>query len=334
MIEYVAKETSVDMKIYMAPMEGLTGYIFRREFEKHFGKGMVDKYFIPFISPNQSNGYTTREVNDIKPEHNIGMCAIPQIMANNADYFIKAAIMLGDLGYKEINLNLGCPSGTVVSKFRGAGFLAKPQELDVFLDKIFNDTRMSGLEISIKTRLGMKEPGEFKELLNIYNRYPLKELIIHPRVREDYYKNHPNMDLFKYALDVSKAPVGYNGDIVSIDDYNTLLKGGSQDIDSVMIGRGFVGNPPLIEQIRDYIQTDNRVVAKRIKGFVNDVFAGYLDSMPDAKNAMHKMKEMWVYIPASFDGGEKAVKEIRKAKSVSEYKAAVDMFFSVTKYRY
>lgn len=322
-------------KIYMAPMEGLTGHIFRQQYEKHFGRGNIDKYFIPFISPNQSDGYTTRELNDINPDNNRGMNAVPQIMANNAEYFIKAAVMLGALGYKEVNLNLGCPSGTVVAKYRGAGFLAKLDKLDMFLDRIFNEKSLSHMDVSIKTRLGMEDTKEFERLLDIYNKYPLKELIVHPRVREDYYKDILHMDSFKYALDNCASPIGYNGDIVTIEDYGRLLElCRDSSLDSVMMGRGFVRNPLLIEDITGTKSPNPGDNSKKIKAFVRDIFEGYLELMPEANNAMHKMKEIWVYIADSFSGGEKAVKEIKKSNSVSQYKAAVDNFFAVSRFRY
>ena len=185
------------MKIYMAPLEGVTGFVFRNAYEEFYGKGRVDKYFIPFISPNKSKGYTTREQNDIRPEHNVGINTIPQIMANDPGLFLEAAAMLKDMGYKEINLNLGCPSGTVVSKFRGAGFLAQPLELDSFLDKVLSSSEMKDMHMSVKTRIGLNSHEEFRLLLEIYNDYPLSEVIIHPRVRTDYYKNTPDMEVFK-----------------------------------------------------------------------------------------------------------------------------------------
>ena len=236
------------MKIYMAPLEGVTGFVFRNAYEEFYGKGRVDKYFIPFISPNKSKGYTTREQNDIRPEHNVGINTIPQIMANDPGLFLEAAAMLNDMGYREINLNLGCPSGTVVSKFRGAGFLAQPLELDSFLDKVLSSSEMKDMHMSVKTRTGLNSHEEFRLLLEIYNDYPLSEIIIHPRVRTDYYKNTPDMEVFKWAVEESSNPVCYNGDIFTAEDYIRFTET-CPEVDRIMLGRGFVGNPGIIEQI-------------------------------------------------------------------------------------
>jgi len=144
------------MKFYFAPMEGLTGYVYRNAHHDYFDK--VDKYFSPFIFANQSKGFTSRELNDILPVNNQGIVLIPQLLTNHAADFIHTAKKLKQLGYNEINLNLGCPSGTVVSKNRGSGFLYHKEDLDAFLDKIFTQ---SVTKISIKTRIGKNDPEEF-----------------------------------------------------------------------------------------------------------------------------------------------------------------------------
>ena len=180
------------MNYYFAPLEGITGYIYRNTYEKHFGG--ISKYFTPFITTNQHFKIQNREKKDILPENNRGIYLVPQILTNNAEQFIDMARKIQDLGYQEINLNLGCPSRTVVTKKKGSGFLAYPEELNQFLDEIF--WACQDMEISIKTRIGMENAEEFDRILQIYNKYPLKELIIHPRLQSDYYKNHPNMDVF------------------------------------------------------------------------------------------------------------------------------------------
>lgn len=360
--------------IYMAPMEGLTGYVFRRNYEKHFGRGRVDKYFIPFISPNKTDGYTAREREDILPENNKGVTAVPQIMANNSEYFVRAACMLAEMGYKEVNLNLGCPSGTVVSKFKGAGFLAKPDELDRFLYEVMSSPKMQEIDVSIKTRIGMGNPEEFHYLLTIYNQFKFKEIIVHPRVREDYYKNKPNLAAFEEALDYSENPVCYNGDIFTGADYRTLLERFPKEkyskMTGVMLGRGFVGNPLIIDKIAEFEQTkaseangmsggeathsntvnildgggsgnvsgsfsgsvcgsmDSSVNGKmHIRHFCDDLFEDYLNVLSGDINALHKIKEVWEYLAWSFTGGEKALKRIKKAQRVWDYRAAEDEFF-------
>lgn len=319
------------MKIYFAPMEGLTGYIYRNAYEKYFGKGQIDKYFIPFISPNKTNGYTSRERGDIEPAHNAGLYTVPQIMANNSAYFIGAAKMLRELGYQEINLNLGCPSGTVVSKFRGAGFLAKPEELDTFLEEIFSDAAVQEMDVSVKTRLGMEQPEEFEHLLEIYNRYPLKEVIIHPRVRSDYYRNRPDWDAFEKACGKSTAPVCYNGDLFTVQDYLAFTDRFPQ-VRAVMLGRGLVADPALVSVLKsEKIQggrRDFKTEQQTLRSFHDAVFEGYRQAMPGEQNAINKMKEMWIYMKTRFENGEREWKQIKKAQRLCDYQAAVAQFFA------
>ncbi len=316
------------MKIYMAPLEGVTGYVFRNAFEEYYGKGRIDKYFIPFISPNKSKGYTTREQADIAPEHNAGINAVPQIMANDVGLFLEAAAMLKELGYSEINLNLGCPSGTVVSKYRGAGFLAKPRELDIFLDKVLSSPQMKDMRMSVKTRTGMESHEEFKLLMAIYGDYPLSEIIIHPRVRTDYYKNSPDMDIFRWAVGESSVPISYNGDIFKIKEYVKLVEE-FPDIDSVMIGRGFVGNQRLINQIADLAHDDllGEHDMATLEKFTGRLLRDYISIMDSEVNAMHKMKEVWIYINQFNPGHEKAFKKIKKSRSLTDYQNGVREFF-------
>ena len=205
------------MKLYLAPLEGITSYIYRKALYQCFDG--FDKYFIPFIRAKQNLNFSGREKKDISPENNSGMYAVPQILTRNADDFLRTANQLKEYGYQEVNLNLGCPSKTVVTKGCGAGFLARPDELEQFLDRIYSKTDM---KISVKTRLGMENAEEFPRLMEIYNRFPMEELIIHPRVQKDFYKNTPNLEAFGEALAISKNPVCYNGDIFSADDFKRI----------------------------------------------------------------------------------------------------------------
>ena len=205
------------MRYTFAPLEGVTGYVYRNLHRRWFGG--VERYYMPFISVGQSRSFSPREWQDFCPEHNESGDLVPQLLGKDAEGFIWAARELRALGYREINFNLGCPSGTVTAKGKGAGFLTRPAELEAFLDRIF-----SALEgpISIKTRLGYAAPEEFSALLELYNRYPIAELIIHPRVRQDFYRCAVRMEAFEAALRHSRNPVGYNGDLMSLSDCAAL----------------------------------------------------------------------------------------------------------------
>ncbi len=305
------------MKYYMAPLEGITTFIYRKAYHKYFAP--MDKYFTPFLVPHSKKGFSKKELNEVIPEHNEGMYLVPQIMSNSAEGFLDTVEKLKRYGYKEVNLNLGCPSKTVVTKGRGSGFLAKPEELERFLDTIYNQADVT---ISIKTRIGKDSPEEFVRLLDIYNQYPVKELIIHPRIQQDFYKNIPNLEAFAYAYRESKNPVCYNGDIFSKHDYEKIVTR-FPGIEMIMLGRGLTGNPGLAEELRGM----DRVDGERLRSFHNQVLKDYMDLSFGDKNVLFKMKELWVYMGRLFPESEKLLKKIKKATDVKAYEQAVDEIF-------
>ncbi len=305
------------MKFYFAPLEGIAGYTYRRAHHEYFDH--VDKYFSPFVVPGQNAKLKNKELRDILPENNIGLNLIPQIMTNRAEDFIHTSKVLKELGYEEVNLNLGCPSGTVVSKYRGSGFLRKPFELNQFLEEIFE---ASVTKISVKTRIGFQDPEEFYDLIEIYNRYSMEELIIHPRTREDYYKNKPNLEVFRDAIKLSKNPLCYNGDIVSIEDYNRFTKEFPQ-IDKIMIGRGLLGNPALISEIKNHVKVD----LKLVKAFHDKLYQDYRAVLSGEHNVLFKMKELWIFMLPTVTNDEKFLKKIKKVDHLSEYDLIINQLF-------
>lgn len=311
-------------QFYFAPLEGITGYIYRNAFHDTFGA--ADKYFIPFISPGAKKKLTEKERNDILPEHNEGMYAVPQILSKNAGDVVAACEMLRSMGYKEVNLNIGCPSGTVVSKGRGAGLLEDLRILNQFLEEIFSNVV---LPISIKTRIGMDDESEWEDILKIYNQYPIKELIIHPRLRKDFYNGIPNYEAFSYAEIHSKNPICYNGDINTIQDYESLVARFPK-VDRWMIGRGFLRNPFLLkqlhefEQIRETSAENNLSNFTPLKQFHHSLLEGYKDYLSGDTPVLFKMKELWFYMRDMFPEDEKLYKKIKKAKNLLEYENIVD----------
>ena len=196
------------MQIYFAPLEGITDATFRSIHHKHFPG--VDRYYMPFISPTIHRCFTHREAREVPPADSVGFVAVPQLLGKSPEDMAWAVEQCRSLGYQEVNINLGCPSGTVVAKGKGSGMLGNPEALDRFLDELFS---LTDHRISVKTRIGLEQPEEFEKILQIYNRYPISELTVHPRVRKAFYKGRCNMDAFRYAVENSKAPVSYNGDL-------------------------------------------------------------------------------------------------------------------------
>ena len=305
------------MKFYFAPMEGVTGYIYRNIHHSYYPK--VDKYFTPFIVANQSVSLKTRELQDIKPEHNQGMNVVPQILTNNAHDFIQTSKKLKEFGYEEINLNLGCPSGTVVAKGKGSGFLARKDDLNRFLEEVF-EAKVT--KISIKTRIGRDNPEEFQDLISIYNQYPLEELIIHPRIQKDFYKNTPNLTVFSEGLNRSKHEVCYNGDIFTARDYEDFVASYPQ-VNAIMLGRGIITNPALIQEITTGVGLEKCI----LKEFHDRLVVEYRRVLSGDRDVLFKMKEVWHYWSYIFMDYEKYRKKIRKAERFSDYERAVENLF-------
>ena len=323
-------------RIYMAPMEGLTDYTFRRAYEATFGKGRVDKYFTPFISPNQSENFLAREIRDIDSEHNKGINVVVQVMTNEPRDFIWTAKMLYEkYGYSEINLNAGCPSGTVVSKDKGSGMLRDAEKLDRFLDAVFEDTFIqNNIKVSVKTRIGVENDESFPDILDVYNRYPLEELIVHPRVRTDYYRNDLHLDAFRYAVENSANPLVLNGDIFTRKNY-IQMRQKFPEVHTFMLGRGLIADPGLInvlvsEEPESFVR-DLDSDKKMMKELHNLVYADRVSIMPGDTHAIHRMKEMWCYMEYVFDDCKKEIKAIKKSQRMADYKAAVDVFFNRAK---
>lgn len=244
------------MQLYFAPLEGITGYVYRNAHHACFGG--VDRYFTPFVVATFTRKVKTREKMDILPQNNAGTPLVPQILSNNAEEFLATARYMADFGYPEVNLNLGCPMATVVNKHKGSGFLGVPDELDAFLDKIYNGAEQirtgSGkpLRISVKTRLGMNSPEEFERIFSIYRQYPLSELIVHARTRKEMYAGMPHLTIFRRLLDETPIPLVYNGNIFTVRDEEraeALFAGTSSPCRGFMLGRGLLSDPALAEKI-------------------------------------------------------------------------------------
>lgn len=298
-------------------MEGVTGAAFRSVHHRWFGG--VDKYFTPFLTPTEQPRFTPRQLREIAPANNEGLPVVPQLLTRRAADFIWAANALAALGYHEVNLNLGCPSGTVVAKGKGAGFLADPDGLDRFLDAAFSAV---SVPVSIKTRLGVRDPAEFGRLLEIYNRYPVSELTIHPRVQKDLYRGAPRRECFADALAHSANPVCYNGDLVTRADC-LAAQAAYPSVSALMIGRGLIADPALARRAKGGPGAD----IATLRAFHDDLYERYCTLFGSRHNAMLRMKEVWSYLLFLFDGSEKLGKRLKKAADPREYELQADAIF-------
>ena len=290
------------MRYYFAPLEGLTDAAFRRIHHKYFPG--VDRYYTPFFSPTVHRALTPREARELPPADALRVTVVPQLLTKVAEDFVWMAGQCRDLGYTEVNLNLGCPSGTVTAKGKGSGMLRDPAALDAFLDAIF---AASPLPISVKTRIGFYDAGEFPALLDIFNRYPIQELTVHPRVRAAFYKGPVDKEMFAYCLEHSKNPVCYNGDITFPAQTKTC---GTQ---AVMIGRGLIADPGML--------TPGGTTAAALSGYLNELLEEYLIAFGGSRNAMFRLKEHWGLLIPKFCPDEKLTKRLRKTTDISEYRA-------------
>ena len=300
------------MRYYFAPMEGLTDSIYRRLHHKYFSG--VDRYHMPFISPTIHRSLTHREDRELPVAGSEGFCAVPQLLTRVPEDFLWAARVCRDRGYDEVNLNVGCPSGTVVSKGKGSGMLKNPEELDRFLEVIFRD---APLPVSVKTRLGMEDPEEFPAILEIYNQYPIKELTIHPRVRKQFYNGSVDMEMFRYAAEHSKNPLCYNGDITSLSQAEALCRE-FHGVQTIMIGRGLIADPGMLCGGTD---------VKALEGFMNELLEVYTVEFGGARNAMFRLKENWGFLHTRFENVDKLWKKLRKTTDIGEYKAITAEIF-------
>ena len=293
------------MRYYFAPMEGLTDSVYRRLHHKYFGG--VDRYYMPFISPTVHRELTAREAREVPFADTESFVAVPQIMTKVPEDFLWAAQVCADRGYSEVNLNVGCPSGTVVSKGKGSGMLRDVQELDRFLDAVFS---ASPLPISVKTRLGLENPEDFVQILEVFNRYPMKELTVHPRVRKDFYKEPMREEWFRYAYENSKNKLCYNGNIITKQQADEIAKT-YPGVESVMIGRALIGDPGML--------LPQGTTAEILKQFHDELVEEYTAVFGSRRNAMFRMKENWSLLHKRFEDADRLWKKLRKTTDYEEF---------------
>ena len=301
------------MKLYFAPLEGITDHVYRRLHRRYFPG--VDMYFTPFLSPTQNHIFPPRELRQVDPANNAGVPLTPQLLTKNADDFLWAASALADMGYEEVNLNVGCPSGTVTAKGKGAGLLADLGSLRRLLDGIFAAVH---IKVSVKTRLGVRDTAEFGHILDVYNDYPISELIIHARTAKEMYEGPVHPDAFGAALKASRAPVCYNGDVCKPADIRALEQR-FPGLDAIMIGRGLVADPALVMRLNG--GSPDR---ETLRAFNNELWEAYTAAFGGPASAMNRMKAIWTLMLGSYEGGEAYAKRLGKTRKGPEMRALTE----------
>ena len=306
------------MRIDFAPLEGITGPAYRRLHHEFFPG--VDRYYTPFLSPTSDHRFTPREFREIDPDYNRDLAIVPQLLTKHADDFLWAVDELHAMGYEEVNLNFGCPSGTVTAKGKGSGMLSDLTALRSFLDKIYEK---APCKISIKTRLGLEAPEEFDRLLDLYNQYPVSELIVHPRIRKDFYRHPVRKACFEKAYQNAAMPITYNGSIITEQNYADCVRRWP-NLHSVMIGQGLIADPALACKLRFQKSFDKAY----LKEFHDKLLESYTQLFQSKNNAVKRMKEFWFYLICSFDDSDKLKKQLLKSKNADEYDIVVSKIFS------
>ena len=302
-----------------APMEGITLSRFRQIHHEMFPG--VSEYYTPFIAPDSNGSFKSKFLRELTDDCG-SLQVIPQLLVNNPDAFGLTADRLNDLGFPVINLNIGCPSGTVFSKHKGAGLLTDPDALDRLLGQIYERAEKTGYRVSVKTRMGVHSTDEFPAILEVYRRYPIEKLIVHARCRDDFYQGRADLAGFAEAAAQCRTPPVYNGDLASGEDLERLLAAAPETC-SVMIGRAAVANPALFR----VLQGGEPLQLGELKTFHDRLTEAWLEDGLSPVFTVERMKTLWSYLQALFPENRREVKAVLKARTMDSYRGAVSVLF-------
>jgi tRNA-dihydrouridine synthase B len=312
--------TTAPPTLWLAPLKGFTDAVFRRTFAEHFGG--FDRAMAPFITAVAAERLTDAHVRDLLPGSDGTIPLTPQILGNASEPFLAVAARLHELGYREVNWNLGCPFRPVSKKRRGAGLLPFPEAVDEFLDRT---VRALPMQLSIKLRLGRTAPDEIFKLLPVLDRYPLSQIVIHPRTARQMYAGRPDLDAFERCLVLSRHRIVYNGDIVDAAGF-TALQARFPGIDEWMIGRGALSDPFLPAAIKTGTAPGPDRV-RRFKAFYDDLFDRTRERLCGPGHLLDRMKGYWTYFATAFTSGEALAKQIHHTFQFPRYVDTVERFF-------
>ena len=330
------------VQLSLGPFQGITDAPFRNVFKKHFGG--IDKFYTPFFTGIQKDHAKNMQVEEIDPRYNDVETLTPQILSTDAEEILRFASQCKELGYKEINLNMGCPFPRVANKKRGCGLLPYPKKIDAMLGAVFERI---DLKFSIKCRLGYFNPDEIVPVIEVFNQYPLSELIIHPRIGKQLYKGEADVQRFAELMPLIKAPLVYNGDIVSVESFERIREQ-VKPVNEFMLGRGLLANPFLAEEIKGdsrhcernevergnpHSSTVDCFVAnaprndERLHEFLMDLYEDRLRHAGGSPKVLGRMKELWSYLMYSFNEPQDIWRKIKKINTLREYEEAVEAVF-------
>lgn len=308
--------------LYLAPIRGITDYLFRSTYHKHFP--YFDEAVAPFINPQKYLNLKDKYLSDILPENNKNLPVVPQLLYNTSEDFIHVAKRLQEMGYNHINWNLGCPAPQVAKKRRGSGLLCSPETILGILDAVCCKLSAS---ISIKARIGYDKPDQFISLLPRLHDYPLREIILHPRLGKQLYRGSVDLESFEACYKSCRMPLVYNGDLTTHDDVIRILSRFSA-VNKLMIGRGAIADPFLAAEIKG--ETFSSETKKdMLVSFHHDIFGGLQERLSGPGHLLNKMKEIWNYFGNSFPDKKKEIKKMQKAATLDKYHEAASLVFEL-----
>jgi len=305
----------------LGPFQGITDAPFRNVFKRHFGG--IDKFYTPFFTGIHKEEHAKNlQGEEIDPNYNDVVTLTPQILSTDAEEILRFAKQCKHLGYKEINLNMGCPFPRVANKKRGCGLLPYPDMVEAMFERIFEQI---DIDFSVKCRLGYFSPEEIDTIIPIFNRFPLSELIIHPRIGKQLYKGEADVERFKALIPYINMPLVYNGDIFSVESF-VHIREAVQPVNQFMLGRGLLTNPFLAEDIcRGAFDAPERT--ERLHAYVIDLYEDRLRHAGGSPKVLGRMKELWSYLMYSFEEPQVVWRKIKKINALKEYEEAVETIF-------
>ena len=304
-----------------SPLQGFTDFRFRNAINKYFGG--IDTYYSPYIRLNGKLVIKPSYERDLLPENNVGLKVIPQIITNDADEFLFVAKYVKDLGYKELNWNLGCPYPMVTKSGMGSGLICNPMKINHILDRVHSE---SDIIVSMKMRLGYDTTEEILDVLPILDTYPIKNIAIHARIGKQLYKGGVHLDAFQQCIDNTKHKLYYNGDIKSVTKFREMQER-FPTINHWMIGRGLISDPFLPSMIRQNTLEYPKNKMELFRAFHDTLYGIYSESLSGSTHLLLKMYHLWEYFAVTFSNPHKVLKKIKKAQSIRNYELAVAEIF-------
>lgn len=307
----------MNFTLLSSPLQGFTDFRFRNAINQYFGG--IDTYYSPYIRLNGKMEIKASYQRDLLPENNSDIEVIPQVITNDPDEFLFVAKYVQELGYKELNWNLGCPYPMVTKSGMGSGLICNTQKINAVLDKAHSE---SDIIVSMKMRLGYDNAQEILDVFPILDTYPLKNIAIHARLGKQLYKGGVHLDDFQKCIENTKHKLYYNGDITSVTKFREMQER-FPSIDHWMIGRGLIADPFLPSMIKKDTTEypDNKM--ELFSAFHDTLYEGYSQSLSGPAHILLKMHHLWEYFSVIFSNPHKVMKKIKKTKNIRNYEIAV-----------